>query len=127
MWFQADFLVTIVPIFVGIAAVLLLGFIVIKCIHSSRKFKRIMESPIEQQEAVVLEKTTVEKCRRTLSENDMTSFGTETVTKWQAAFRLENGETKTLAVPEHVYGLISEGDHGTLTFQDEQFLKFERS
>lgn len=126
MWFNADFMITIVPIFVGIAAVALLVFIIIKCVIGMRKFKNTIDAPVEVCEATVLQKNTVEKTHRVLSGADMTSLDTETITKWQIVFQLKDGVQKLLFVPEEIFFLMGEGDSGKLTFQKEQFIKFER-
>lgn len=118
------FVITVV--LVSIAAAALLAFIIVKCVRSSRKFKQTIAAPEERYEAVVLEKTTSEKPRRMISSENPTSFDTEIVTKYMVAFRLETEEIKILAVPDDVFPLISEGDKGTLSFQKDQFLKFER-
>lgn len=118
---------TILPILFGVAVVALLGYIAVKYVLAARKWKRVSELPVESCFATVLEKQAVEHSRHTLSGVAPSSFDTETVTQYHIVFQLETGVLRTFPVEEPVYDLLAEGDTGTLTFQAERFLKFERS
>ena len=47
-------------------------------------------------------------------------------TFYYATFELTNGERMELAVPSNEFGMLVEGDSGTLTFQGTRYLGFNR-
>ena len=47
-------------------------------------------------------------------------------TSYYVTFQVESGDRMELHVPGAQYGLIVEGDRGSLTFQGTRFLNFER-
>ena len=47
-------------------------------------------------------------------------------TAYYATFQFESGDRLELAVPSSEYGMLVEGDNGTLTFQGTRYLSFER-
>lgn len=49
-----------------------------------------------------------------------------TSTSYYATFEVESGDRKELRVSGHEFGMLSEGDIGTLTFQGTRYLGFER-
>ncbi|MDD5952591.1 MAG: DUF2500 domain-containing protein [Oscillospiraceae bacterium] len=123
---NGDFLITIVPIFVGMAAVLLLAVIVVRCVLGMRKWKASLSSPLQCWEAVVAEKRAAQKARHKLSSSSPASFDTELETQYEIDFSLADGSVRTFSVPETIFALLSEGDTGRLTVQQERFVKFER-
>lgn len=48
-------------------------------------------------------------------------------TRYYATFQVESGDRMELAVSGPEYGMLAEGDRGTLTFQGTRYLGFERS
>ena len=47
-------------------------------------------------------------------------------TSYYATFQFESGDRLELSVPGNEFGLLCEGDRGTLTFQGTRYLGFER-
>lgn len=45
---------------------------------------------------------------------------------YHVTFQFESGDRLELRVPSHEYGLLVEGDVGTLTFQGTRYLSFNR-
>ena len=46
---------------------------------------------------------------------------------YYVTFQVESGDRMELRVSGPEYGMLIEGDHGTLTFQGTRYLGFERS
>lgn len=51
---------------------------------------------------------------------------TSTSTTYYVTFQVESGDRMELSVPGSEYGLMVEGDRGTLLFQGTRFLSFSR-
>lgn len=49
-----------------------------------------------------------------------------TSTRYYATFEVESGDRMELSLSGQEYGLLAEGDQGTLTFQGTRYLGFER-
>ncbi len=114
----------ILPVLLGIIVLLLLVVIVVKYVLATKKWGKRASLPVESCKAAVLEKQAAERCRRSLS---VSSFETESVVEYRVVFLLEDGRQNAFSVDESVFDLLAEGDTGTLVFQAERFLKFERS
>ncbi len=56
----------------------------------------------------------------------MNSMGSSTYTRYFVTFELENGKRLELGVKDAEYGMLAEGDHGTLSFQGTRYLGFEQ-
>ena len=52
---------------------------------------------------------------------------TSASTSYYITFEFLSGDRKEFYVPYREYGLIAEGDNGTLTFQGSRFISFERN
>ena len=50
-----------------------------------------------------------------------------TSTTYYATFQVESGDRMELSVSGSEYGMLAEGDQGSLTFQGTRYLGFERS
>ena len=117
----------IILLLIGVAVAALIVVIIIKCVRGMRRLQQTESCPVEQVFATVLEKQVTERERRTLSREDFSAFGTETVCQYRIVFQMEDGTERCMEVPETVYALLAEGDIGTLTMQGERFLQFERN
>ncbi len=51
---------------------------------------------------------------------------TSSSTSYYVTFQVESGDRMELAVKSYDYGMLVEGDFGTLSFQGTRFLGFER-
>jgi len=54
-------------------------------------------------------------------------FHTTTTTRYYITFQVESGDRMEFYVNRSEYGMLAEGDRGTLTFQGTRYLGFERS
>ena len=48
-------------------------------------------------------------------------------TDYYVTFQVESGDRMEFAVSGSEYGMLAEGDQGTLTFQGTRYLSFERT
>lgn len=53
-------------------------------------------------------------------------WGDHSRTSYYATFELENGQRMELSIPDEKIGYLVEGDEGTLSFQGEIYVGFER-
>ena len=68
----------------------------------------------------------IETCQALLVTKRTDVFGNETArTNYYLTFEW-NGQRREFHVKDHEYGLLTEGDKGTLTFQGTRMLSFER-
>ena len=56
----------------------------------------------------------------------MNGMHTTTSTSYYVTFQVESGDRMELKVSGSEYGILAEGDHGTLTFQGTRYIGFER-
>ena len=56
----------------------------------------------------------------------MTGMGSSTYTRYFVTFELEKGRRVELGVKDSEYGMLAEGDQGTLSFQGTRYLGFEQ-
>ena len=54
------------------------------------------------------------------------NHGTHHTTSYHVTFQVESGDRMELRVPATEFGILVEGDVGTLTFQGTRYLSFER-
>lgn len=54
-------------------------------------------------------------------------FHTTSSTSYYVTFQFESGDRMEMSVMGTEYGMLAEGDKGTLTFQGTRYLSFERS
>ena len=104
-----DSMFVIAPIIVFVGFIFVFGTI----IHRGMSVAKDKRKPIIPVHAKVLTKCTQVN-------------GDHAYTYYYATFELENGERIEFAIPSHQIGYIIEGDTGTLSFQGNLFVKFER-
>lgn len=113
--FGGGIMFTLVPAFISIIAVLVIGVFVAVVISGIRQWHNNNHSPQLTVGAVVTGKRTEVR-----GDEDRTS------TRYYATFEVESGDRMEFAVNGREYGLLSEGDSGFLTFQGTRYLGFER-
>ena len=86
-------------------------------------------SPRETVEArVVTKRMKVQGFGRAMtgSSSAMRTMGGSTYTHYFVTFELENGRRMELGVKDSQFGMLAEGDRGTLTYQGTRYLEFQR-
>jgi hypothetical protein len=104
-----DIMFTIVPIFIFIV----FGVIIYTIVTSAARYSKNSSSPVLTAQARVVGKR-------------MEVTGDHAVTWYYATFEVETGERIELVMKGEEYGLLVEGDEGTITYQGEWFKGFQR-
>lgn len=113
----------------GIVYLLVIAMIFIVIIRNISIWHRNNHSPKLSVVATVVSKRTHISRHRHGVAGDMTGahgFHSSTSTKYYATFQVESGDRMELQLQGHEYGMLIEGDRGTLTFQGTRYLGFER-
>ena len=112
---------TIAPIFITVIFVLVVGGIILTVVRGIGTWSKNNASPRLTVSAKVAAKRTCVSHHH--GQNDMHHSST----RYYATFQVESGDRMELAVSGPEYGMLAEGDRGTLTFQGTRYLGFERS
>lgn len=102
---------------------LILGMILFTLIRNISQWNRNNHSPRLTVEATVVSK------REDVSHHHHNSGGavhTTTSTTYYVTFQVQSGDRMELCVSGQEYGMLVEGDFGSLTFQGTRYLGFER-
>lgn len=106
-----------------IVFLLVLGVFIAVLIRSVTQWNRNNQSPRLTVPAVVVAKRL--EVRHT-GANAQRAGGMAS-TSYYITFEVESGDRMELSVSGREYGLLAEGDTGSLTFQGTRYLSFERS
>jgi hypothetical protein len=107
---------TIVPIFIGIVFIFIIGSIVVKTAMGVAEWTDNNSQPISNGEAtVVAKRTEVSGTRQSSS------------TRYYVTFELDQGERREFHLGGSEYGTLAEGDSGQLQYQGTRYLGFARS
>lgn len=109
---------TIAPIFMIVIFVAVVGMLVVTAVRGAATWSKNNDSPRLTVSAQVVSKRT----RVSGGSGDLM-----TSTTYYATFQVESGDRMEFAVSGPEYGLLAEGDQGTLTFQGTRYLSFERT
>ena len=109
---------TIAPIFIIVIFVAVVGMLVVTAVRGAAAWSKNNDSPRLTVSARVVSKRT----RVSGGSGDLMAS-----TSYYATFQVESGDRMEFAVSGPEYGLLAEGDQGSLTFQGTRYLSFERS
>lgn len=112
------FMFDIFPIIWLIFFIIIVGMFVVILVKNIGTWNKNNNSPRLAVNATVVSKR-----------GQMRRHGTDNMhvsTSYYATFQFESGDRLELAVPSSEYGMLVEGDNGTLTFQGTRYLSFER-
>lgn len=107
--FGFNFMFTLIPFIVFCGFVFVIGSMVVKGV----KYAGDKTLPIIPAHAKIVSKRTQ-------------VWGDHSHTTYYATFELDNGQRVELSIPDREIGYLAEGDVGTLSFQGEIFVGFER-
>ena len=116
-----DMMFSIVPIFIMVIFVAVVGMFVVTAVRGVSTWSKNNASPRLTVSAQVATKRT--SVTHHHSQNDMGHSSTW----YYATFQVESGDRMEFAVSGPEYGMLAEGDQGTLTFQGTRYLSFERT
>lgn len=112
---------TIVPIFIIVIFVAVVGMFVVTAVRGAMTWSKNNASPkLTVPARVVAKRTSVTHHH---SQNNMGHSSTW----YYATFQVESGDRMEFSVSGPEYGLLAEGDQGSLTFQGTRYLSFERA
>ena len=120
-----DWLFTVVPMFIGIIFVIIFIGIIASLFTGLRQWKKNEESPRLSIEAIVKSKrTNVTGNIHPNHHHNIHSHSSSTT--YFVTFEFESGDRLEFHVSGKEYGILAEGDIGTLTFQGTRYLDFIR-
>lgn len=112
-----DILFQIVPIFIGLVFVIVIGIILVSIFSGIRTWHKNEKSPRLTVPAKVVAK------RTHIHHN---GNQTRSRTTYYVTFQFESSDRSELSVSGQEYGLLVEDDNGSLTFQGTRFIGFVR-
>ena len=116
-------LFTAVPIFIGIIFVLVIGGIIFAAVKGIGTWAWNNKQPLQAVAAHVVSKRT----DTSGTGSSMNGNGGSVNTWYYVTFEVDGGERKEFGMSGREYGLLAEGDPGTLTFQGTRYKGFARS
>ena len=126
VWGNGDWLFTVVPIFIGIIFVIVFIGIIVSSISGLSQWKKNEDSPRLSVPAVVKIKRTNVR-RHSHHHHDHHSHSHSSTTTYFITFEFESGDRSEFHVSGKEYGMLAEGDIGTLTFQGTRYIDFTRT
>ena len=113
---------SIMRIMVPVIFVLVFGIIIVAMVRGIGEWNKNNHSPKLSVPAKVVSRRTAVFHHH--HGNEM--HHTHTSTSYYATFQVESGDRIEFAVPGAEYGMLAEGDRGTLAFQGTRYLNFRR-
>ena len=120
-----DLFSTLVPIFFGIVFAFVIGMMIAMFVHIVKEKRKNDASPRLSVPATVVTKRTNVSHRHHHGANDMDYCTTDTT--YYVTFQVGSGDRMELRMTGRDYGMLFEGDRGTLHFQGTRYLGFDRS
>ena len=125
--FAPDPMFQIVPIFMGIIFVIVIGGILFSVIKGIGQWQKNEQSPKLIVPAVVKSKRMDVSRRSNMHDHgDNHHHSSSSHTRYYVTFEFESGDRKEFHVSGQEYGLLAEDDLGKLTFQGTRYLGFDR-
>jgi len=123
---NGDWLFTVAPIFIGIIFVIIFIGIIVRLFSGLRQWKKNEDSPRLSVPAIVkIKRTNV--TRHSHHHHDHNSHSHSSSTTYFITFEFESGDRSEFHVSGKEYGMLAEGDSGTLTFQGTRYIDFTRT
>lgn len=116
-----DLLFSIFPFLFITVFVIVIGTFVVMAVRGVGTWSKNNASPRLTVSAQVVTK------RTQVSHHHHQESMSHTSTSYYATFQVESGDRMEFSVSGAEYGMLAEGDQGSLTFQGTRYLGFERS
>jgi hypothetical protein len=114
---------TIIPIIIGVVAVIIVGAIVFAIFSSIKQWSFNNKQPV----LTVVSKVVSKRSKvRTSNTNQNDHMHSSTSTTYYATFEVESGDRIEFSIQDREFGLLAEGDQGKLSFQGTRYLSFIR-
>ena len=122
----ASMMFTIVPIFITVIFVLVVGGIILTVVRGIGTWSKNNASPrLTVSAEVVVKRTDV--THHSHGHGGDADFHMSSSTWYYVTFQVESGDRMEFSVSGAEYGMLAEGDRGELTFQGTRYLSFERN
>ncbi|GIN62331.1 hypothetical protein J27TS8_23240 [Robertmurraya siralis] len=126
-FFMDDTMFQIVPIFIAVIFVIVIGGILFSVFKGIGQWQKNEQSPKLNVQALVKSKRAdVSGSSNMHLDQDHHIHSSNTHTTYFVTFEFESGDRSEFRVSGKEYGLLSEGDIGILNFQGTRYLGFER-
>jgi len=126
MSYGFDFMFSFVPFIVTIGFLIILGLIIARLIQSGRTWSKNNNSPVLTVNAKVVAKRMSVNHHHHSGTNNMAGHSSSS-TDYFVTFQVDSGDRMELRVPNSEYGMLVEGDTGSLTFQGTRYKGFVRT
>lgn len=101
-------------------------FIIIKVVQGAKQWKRNNDSPVLTVDAkVVTKRSDVSYRHHNNMSNNTMNMGYSS-TYYYVTFEVASGDRMEFQVADTEYGMVTEGDKGSLTFQGTRYLSYVR-
>ncbi|MGE7781012.1 DUF2500 domain-containing protein [Peribacillus sp. NPDC097264] len=117
-----DGLFTVAPAFIGIIFVIILILFIVNAFNGLSQWKKNEESPRLSVPAHVISKRTNVTRHDHLHDPHVHSQSSSYFITWE----FDSGDRTEFRISGKEFGLLAEGDMGTLTFQGTRFIDFSR-
>ena len=117
---------TIFPVLFTVVFLFIIGMMIATLVRVAKEKRKNDASPRLSVPATVTSKRTNVSHHHHHGSNDHMDY-TTTDTTYYATFQVESGDRMELHMSGHDYGMLVEGDRGTLHFQGTRYLGFDRS
>ena len=117
---------TIIPIFITVIFVLVIGGIIVSVVKGVGTWSKNNASPrLTVSAEVVVKRTDV--THHSHGHGGDADFHMSSSTWYYVTFQVESGDRMEFSFSGAEYGMLAEGDRGELTFQGTRYLSFERN
>jgi hypothetical protein len=114
---------TLVPIFIGVVAIIIVGVILFTIFSGIKQWSHNNKQPV----LTVVSKVVGKRSKvNTSNSNQNDNMHSSTSTTYFATFEVESGDRIEFSIKDREFGLLSEGDQGKLSFQGTRYLGFNR-
>ncbi|HIT94661.1 MAG TPA: DUF2500 domain-containing protein [Candidatus Faecivivens stercoripullorum] len=118
-----DLISALFPILFLLIFVIVIGTFIVATVRGISRWNKNNHSPVLDVEALVVSR----RADVTSHMNHHDHMSTRHMsTRYYVTFEVASGDRMELSVSGEEYGLIAEGDRGTLRFQGTRFLSFQR-
>ncbi len=123
MGFGFNLMSALFPILFLLIFGIVIAVFIVTAVRGVSRWNKNNQSPVLDVEALVVSRRT-DVTSHLNHHDDMSSRHTST--RYYVTFEVASGDRMELSVSGEEYGLIAEGDRGTLRFQGTRFLSFQR-
>ncbi|MFB7642128.1 DUF2500 domain-containing protein [Peribacillus butanolivorans] len=123
---SGDWLFTVAPIFIGIIFVIIFIVIIVNLFSGPSQWKKNEEAPRLSVPAIVKIKRTNVTRNSHLHDHNTNVHSHGSSTTYFTTFEFESGDRAEFRISGKEFGMLAEGDIGTLTFQGTRYIDFTR-